>query len=384
MNLSWWLFSVVNFCEFSIFSSVKKAIGGFTKVFTGGEGAAGLGGFLGNALGGPIGGALGSAAAGALFGPSQGSIDRQNRKDFNRSIDAQKELVTLGNQQDIANQKEMYDYRINQGIDAGMTPYEMYMGPAAGAGGGTTASGQTLGNAASAQQASIRESALKMQENDKNRMTQLAQTAMQAGAQRDVAQINAGVQTRGQDITAETAQAERKLRDKIEGGKLQLGRDQLNANLQRIAVQNAVDLKQVEKLVNDIATSHPDFVLRLKQMSMGVENMLVEYFQRHHGINLYDEKSFMSLPFEKREALISEMIAISSPVYGAAAAVKDQGGQTVDDLITTLGNAPGALWDLYKEEYGNAKEGLGNYFGGFRRKKPPPKYENYSRDFPGH
>ena len=49
--------------------------------------------------------------------------------------------LILGNRLDLANQQKMFDYRIRKGQEAGMTPYEMYMGPAAGAGGGTTGSG---------------------------------------------------------------------------------------------------------------------------------------------------------------------------------------------------------------------------------------------------
>lgn len=325
-----------------------------------------------------------------VLGPSQGSQKRSQRRDFQN----QKELInltgeqaldqiTLGNEMDLSNQKDMFDYRINQGIAAGMTPYEMYMGPAAGAGGGTTGSGQTLGNAANQrgialqqaqQQNSQQNRLLKQQsaENNADRLTTLAQTAIQAKTQKDVAEVQAGTATRGQDIDERVQMARQELEREIAEGQLNLGRDQFNANVQRIAVQNALDLKQVEKLVNDIATSHPDFVMRLKQLTMGKENMIVEYFQRHHKINLYEPESFMSLPYKEREALVAKMINIGSPLYAAAGAIKDQGGQTVDDLITTLGNAPSAMWDVYKESYNNLTNGgLGNYF---RKKQRPADF----------
>ena len=332
-----------------------------------------------------LGASVAAPVLGKIFGQSSGSRKREARRErqfqaemLDKTNTYTRENIVLGNDMDLRNQQQMFDYRINQGIEAGMTPYEMYMGPAAGGGGGTSGSGATLGNAASqqgiaasqiAQENRRTERLIEQESNEKqaDRLTRLAEVAMQTQTQKDVAETQAGVTERGQDITAETAQAERELRDRIEAGRLQLGRDELNANLTRIATQNAVDLKTVEKYVNDIATSHPDFVREMKQLSMGVENMLVEYFQRHHGINLYNKESFMSLSEQKREALISEMIAISSPVYGAAAAVKDQGGQTLDDVITTLGNAPAAVWDMYKEGYGSAKQGLGNMFGGFQR-----------------
>ena len=144
-----------------------------------------LKGFLGNTASNILGGAakgLGGVVTDKLFGTSK-KANQQLEQDRQWSLDQAERLLTLGNEQDMANQQAMYDYRIDRGLSEGMTPYEMHMGPAGGGGGGTSASGQTLGNAASSAGNMKAQMQFQASENERNRQTQLQQTQMQTDAQ---------------------------------------------------------------------------------------------------------------------------------------------------------------------------------------------------------
>ena len=281
------------------------------------------------AAGSYFGAGVGQQAANYVLGTDKSAEKNASRdrkwalQDMKIAHDNTMAQVKLGNQMDMSNQKEMFDYRINSGLEHGMTPYEMFMGPAAGAGGGTSGSGNTLGNQYSQQAGAVRQQHMQNQimsrENALNRQNDLTKEIVKAQTSKDVAQIQAGVTERGQDI-----------QQQIATDQLELSRTEVHAKLTRIATQNAVDVKQIEKLVNDIATSHPDFVTQMKQLDMGVENMLVEYYSRHHGINLYDKASFMSLPKSKREALIAEMLALTSNTYREGRGAGALGSDAVD------------------------------------------------------
>ena len=308
------------------------------------DSAAGLGGGL-------VGGVLGS-----VFGPSEGSQRRDRRREHRYNVD----LVKLGNQLDIDNQKEMFNYRIQQGELAGMTPYEMFMGPAAGAGGGTSGSGQTLGNAANqtaiADKQIAKDRQLAWQTTMANNATQLQQTKMQTEAQKSIAGVQADVTMRGQDIE-----------QAIAAGRLELDRDAYNTNVDLVSSQVGVNKQQLKKLINETATSEKEFVLLMKQLSMGTDNMLVEYFQRHHGISLNNPESWTSLPAQKREELLAAMISLRSTVAVEAGGIQKMFGEP-------LNNAVKPIIDTFLDLFGILPNGPGI--------EPAPSLGNYSSEPP--
>ena len=283
--------------------------------------------------------ALGKGAAavglGKLFGPSQGSLKRERRQEQKYTT----EQMVLGNELDLQNQKDMFDFRMGRARGAGLTNVEAFGSPAAGAGGGTTGSGQTLGNAASSQAIADRQidkdHKLAWQKTVADNMTALQQTKMQTDAQKDVAETQVGATTRGQDIQKEIADRDFNLR-----------RDQyLNVTLPEAAANIGKTKQETRKLINETATSDKKFVTAMKQLSMGPANLLVELTMRHHGIALNDN-SFKALPKQDREAILGQILALSSKAYtegkGAAALGKGavEGGESILDSIMSIISNP--------------------------------------------
>lgn len=302
---------------------------------------------LGNAaaqgFGGAVGGGAAAAGMSALNNPKNSR--KENRKNFHQDMEQQHQWdvkkANLGRDIDVGAQQEMFDFRMQRGEAAGMTDYEMFMGPAAGAGGGTGAATSTLGNGGSAAGANIRQQQTQQniarEEKQKDRMTSLAQTAMQTDAQRDVAGVSAGTQKRGQDID-----------QAIREGKLKLDQDTYNyINLPQAAQTLKKSKAETDKLLNEVATSDKKFVEAMKQLSMGPANLLVELTMRHHGIALNNE-SFMKLPPDKRSAILAQILALSSTTYvegqGASALGKEavEGGSGIaSDIWSVLKNPLG-------------------------------------------
>ena len=291
------------------------------------------------ALGAGVGGSAGASLGMSLLG-SDGSGDfdfgetEMNALSFQKKI--AKKQMKYGNKLDMKNQKEMFDYRINRGLKHGMTPYEMFMGPAAGAGGGTSGSGQTLGNAATQAANSIRaakaQSDIAEREGQRDRATSLMQTAMQTKAQTDVAHINAGTQTRGQDIQKEIA-------DNV----LSLNQRELEeVKIPQAAQALKLSKQQLQTEINKTATSAPKFQQAMKQLSMGPANLLVELTLRDEGISLSDD-SFNKLSDSDRKRILDKLVALSSSLYvetaGATSAVAEPVkavGDNIVDFITRL------------------------------------------------
>lgn len=296
--------------------------------------------------------------------------------------------LRLGNSLDLANQKKMFDYRIEQGVEAGMTPYEMYMGPAAGAGGGTSGSGAVLGNAASSmgQAAAQAEAQAKLQqsENNKNRITQLTQTAMQVAGQRDVAKINAGVQERGQDITA-----------LIEGNKLALQERQLEEiAIPDLANKTNLTEQQVKIAINEAANTDPKWIRKKTIMQLGVDNGIQNLILGRLNLDLTDPKQIQSLSDSQYADALAALLSASSAVGKNTAAVES----ILDRIFKTLKNSESnnsrnfsldklRNWFSSDSTLGKSKPHDSSEVPRVLGNKGPvpagtPKYKNFNRDFP--
>lgn len=295
---------------------------------------------------------LAKTAAGAFLGSAAGSLGSKVVSGSNKPAYSQEDVleqITLGNQQDISNQKEMFDYRIDQGINAGMTPYEMYMGPAAGAAGGTTGSGQTLGNAAT--QKSIAQQQIKEQQRMQlaGNATQLMQTKMQTDAQKDVAQIQAGATEYGADLQYQA----KMVANAIEQNKLD------TVVIPMAAANIGKTEKETERLINEIATSKPEFVLRRLELTMGMDNQLTELMKLHFGISLNDPSSFAKLSEKRRKDIIAFAMAMQSGLAKNIEGAKDQLGLP-PGLTEFLGNATGRVEQFFgnSNALGNSKQSV--------------------------
>ena len=289
--------------------------------------------FLG-AIGGAVGGALGNK----LFGQSSGSRRRQAR----RNQEAILQQMKVGNQLDLDNQKSMFNYRMQQGAEMGLTPVELFGSPASGSGGGTSGSGATLGNSMSQQQMQAQQLdqtfQQQMQTLGVQAATSLEQTKMQTDAQRDVAKIQSGDTQRGQDINQEIAQQT-----------LDLKRQELQNTVRQTTALIGKTEAETRKVINEVATSDAKFVTAMKQLSMGPANLLVELTMRHHGLSLSDE-SFTNLPESKRQEILDQLLALSSTAYVEGQGGKALGGGAVEGAKSIIQS----IWTILKTAGKNA------------------------------
>lgn len=296
-------------------------------------------------LGAGLGGGAASAIMGGITGNSAGAQKRSARKQFNRTMKHTKKSIKWGNKADLANQKAMFDYRIDQGLDYGMTPYEMFMGPAAGAGGGTSGSGQTLGNAASSAgntRANLEyQDQVTQRENNADRAVQLAQTKMQTDAQRDVAKTQAGATEYGADLNYQAAMQRLTFDQEVYS----------TTNLPQAAATLRLTEKQTEKVINEIATSEPDFVRFIKLMTMGVDNMTAMVAGSEFG-DLSNPKTLLNMSPEKRKKAIAAMLSAKSQINTEIAGATEGFGRTVESILQ-------GMYDILRKGMGHIE----NLFG---------------------
>lgn len=324
-----------------------------------------------------LGGAVVDGFVGNLFGGGRRSGMSTSDKQF------QLDMVRLGNREDLRNQNLAYDHRLTRMKEYGLTPTEMFGSPASGSGGGTSGTGSTLGNMASQQ--AMQASQQRQERNQQMRQlaatlsTDLAKTKMQTDTQKEVAELQTGATTRGQDINMKIAQ-----------NVLELDRDKLDLEVKKANSLIGMQDQKTAKLINEVATSDPKFQLFMKQLSMGKENLLVELTMQHEGINIQGD--FKNLPKEKRQAIINRLIALSSTVYQEGSGVKAVAEQAVEASKRTT-EALKTIIEALAEMAGNkiAKESNsrtsndGVSLGTGNSPVPPgtPLYDNYSIDFPG-
>ena len=227
-----------------------------------------------------------------------------------------------GASRDMRNQQRMYDYRINQGLAHGMTPYEMFTGGAGGAGGGTTGSAAVLGNQYSQAAQMFAAQNQQSRENSLDRLTSLAQTEMQTTAQRDVAELNNSTTQRGQDISAD--QFNRQLEFDV--------RQYEEIVIPQAAAVLSKTEEETNKLINEVATSEPKFVRMLKIMTMGIDNTIGLAVQNSLGVDVSDPEQVQKLSPQKRKQLITGLMLAKSRLAAEAAGV----AQTAEEWLKAM------------------------------------------------
>jgi hypothetical protein len=208
--------------------------------------------------------------------------------------------IRYGAKYDLKTQKNMFDYRINQGLEHGMTPYEMFMGPAAGAGGGSSGSNQVLGNAASNQELLKKQQSMELVQKQLDRQTQLQTAKIQADASRDVAGIQAGVSR--EKIAVDWA------------NHALTAHQYFAVDLPKAAYNLQMSAEELKKKVNEVITSSPKFITMQKLLSMGVDNSINYMIQSRFGIDITDPKEMQSLSDDKFRNILGAFLAAGSQV----------------------------------------------------------------------
>jgi hypothetical protein len=287
--------------------------------------------FLGNGFGGDM---IGMAFAGGAS-KTQGKWNRRLVKSENalartHSID----MVKLGNELDMANQKEMFDYRIQQGREAGMTPYEMFMGPAAGAGGGTTGSGNTLGN----QPAQLAANATQAANARMQAQTQLGTAMIQANAQRDVAKTQAEATTGAAGISAEQSKYNADLQFLVNSRKLNLDKQRFfNIDLPQAALNLSKTAQETLKLVNEVATSDPEYMLMMKRLTMAAPNVMLEMAINSAGFDPLKKDEVANATLEQKQYLMGLLLASQSTIAKEVMGTAWTTGAAIESVKNTLG-----------------------------------------------
>lgn len=307
------------------------------------------------------GGAAAISAVGGLLGRQSGGSRRRQAR---RNQQAILQQMRVGNQLDLDNQKSMFNYRMQQGTEMGLTPVELFGSPASGAGGGTTGSGATLGNNASQQQMQNnqlqQQQALQDQQIAANTFTALAQTKMQTDAQKDVAETQAGATTGAADIHA-SVQA---VANSIRQGELDLStRVFEESTLVMIGMAQEKHPQEVKKLINEAATSLPEWQRAQTLLGMGVDNSINTMLQKRFGIDITDSSQMKNLSTEKFRNILSVFIAADSSLYKQLAGFFAAQGEDQFNLDPVLGSD----YDINK----NDASTLGNVIRGRSKKGGP-------------
>jgi hypothetical protein len=229
-----------------------------------------------------------------------------------------------------------YDWRKAQ--KRGLTPQEFYGSPAAGQ---TPQSGatQTLGNAAS-------------QENITRQQigADVGMQMAQLGNQVDIAEIGADAQkySADQNLKAAEISSGRHLEgtkyaaDKaFEGIMEKIQFDEMvfkKVTLPQAAKVLRKTEQEIQKLINDVATSDPAFVRMLKLMTMGPDNVL-SLVMSSGVTDISDPEQLKALDHKQRAVLIEGMMAINSRVGKELAGAQWSANKWLDSVANALEKA---------------------------------------------
>lgn len=287
------------------------------------------------------------AAGAAIY---EGEKNREaNAEASEEAFDQSREGVILGNKLDDRSYRRRDQYDWQRAKSRGLTPQEFY-GSAASGGSSTSGSGGTLGNQAG--NITMQEAAM----NQENRLRTQQQM------------IDAGVTLRGQDVELEkakvgaeatksaaqtsaeasisVAQMTTQTQEAIAARNWKLAyKRYLEVELPKFKQEMKISEQEYNKLVNEVATTDKAFVTYMKKLSMGVDNMMVEYFQAIYGFDITKPDEVRALPEHKRKKFLKEVMAFQSTslkefqgaVTGITGAMNDF-GTGVSQGVQNIGN----------------------------------------------
>jgi hypothetical protein len=293
-------------------------------------------------------------------------------------------LTKLGHTLDTLHMKKRHNYMWRHAKDQGLTPQEFYGSPASG---GNPASGaaQALGNAKAAEnQVNQKLDAMALQGMEEiglgmERIKADRDIAkMQTDTQRAIAGVQAETQIKTNRLTNETNKA-------IADRQYDLARQKIRQiEIPRLMQDLRLGEKQIKLLNNQIATSTEAFTLYIKKLSMGVDNMIVEFLQNEFGFDVTRPETYKNLTEAQKREFLWKTMALQSTAWAEVAGAREIG----EENKTVADEAKAHIEALQKKvrefrariapkEPGPDRHpestGAGSYL---------PRYENYSKDFP--
>jgi hypothetical protein len=249
---------------------------------------------------------------------------------------ASREGMKYGNELDMKNQRKMFRFRIKQGLKHGMTPYEMFMGPAAGAGGGTTGSGATLGNAASqqaVQQAEIQHQSAQQQ---MQIIGNLAATKMQNDTQKEVAEITTGQQKK-----------------ELEQRKVEYE----NIHLPKAAAELKISAEELKISSNNAVMSTPKNQWQKIMYQMGPDNVMQSMIMEKYDVRLGDG-SVENLSPEEFGSMMIELIGTKSHLRAELSGLKSGADNAWEAFLKKLVTQ---TKQMMSDLYGDAKQYISDF-----------------------
>ena len=306
-----------------------------------------LGG-LGSGFGGAAGASIVSGLGPGGDGPSMGRIANALEQEYNAY-----------------RRQENWDWR--KAEDRGLTPQEYY-GSAAAGGSAPTGAVQTLGNAKTQMDVQKRQAASNAFSQAYAADIELQKTKMQTDAQIKSSQIAA-------DATLGVGQLNR-----ATGSEQNILNRERYENIDLPAAQQKLKLSKAETEVriNEVATTKPKFVMALKRLSMGPDNLKAELLQNMKNVDVTNREQIQAMSEKERQEFLAFLVANSSRSNQELEGVLQAGAGIVDDWVSVLDS----IFQTYKS-------GINTLLGNEGIKAAPPnaatapKYENYSQDFPG-
>lgn len=205
--------------------------------------------------------------------------------------------------------------------ERGLTPQEYYGSSApGGAASGSYGQSQVMGNAMQQSSAAVAEQVFQADQNQQNRDTQKDVAKTQADAQVKVAEIKAGTDIRGQDLTAQVS------REKL----AQVIRQHEEIGLQQLAKDLRMSESELKLRAQELITKSPQFLREMKRLGMGTENMFVEVVLRSMGIDDFDQ--IPNLSKAKQKELMQRMLSGSSSLAKTLAQTYGMGDEFMEAI----------------------------------------------------
>ena len=323
---------------------------------------------------------------GAILGAN--SANRQTKSNERVAMQGFEEArnnLILGNEMDLQNQKDMYDFRLGRMRGAGLTPVEMFGSPASGAGGGTTGSGATLGNAASSlaqarmQQSTQANTAYQIE--GLKAITNLAQTKMETDASKEVAGISAEATTDAADISAGATRYSVDINAALKARDLTRLEKELNqVKIPQLAADLKISEQELRIKMNEVATSDPKFVKMLQVMKMGKDNVLTQFLMERHNVDITDGNAIRNMSKKQKMAFVQDMAAYNSIAFQQVSGIREATEKYIGDFDQYFEN----LGNNIKSGVSGAASGMQNLFGNFgsflgnQRSKQPAGIDEFS------
>lgn len=185
--------------------------------------------------------------------------------------------------------------------------------------------------------------------------------------QKEIAEDEQAIKRRGQDIQAQTAKDVATIQGATNRRVAEISSAPGHRNIDE--VKTVLLPHQVNKLLNEVKTSDPDFVKFVRSMSMGAQNLVstgVYAKWKANGFDLMKPADWKRMPRAVQIKALREILAVSSGVYreftglhGIAGDVQDTGRKMVEGAVSAARTIPSRIREFGKSTHRKPADFLG-------------------------